>query len=218
VFTGTHERLAALLREFRGARVQDPAAAAPVQATAALSPPPVIIIDACAGRGTKTSQLAALHPQAQIVATDIDPARLEVLSRTFAGHPRVAVVKPGDLAPFIGRADLLLLDVPCTNTGVLARRLEAKYRFTRQALARLVERQRQIAADHLALLKPDGRVLYATCSLEPAENEQQAQWLTRWHPMMVEARGFTQPAGLPGEAPSRYHDGGFFALLRRTES
>jgi 16S rRNA (cytosine967-C5)-methyltransferase len=215
VCRASHEDLMAILASRPHARVQDPASAAPVEATAPITPPPLLVIDACAGRGTKTCQLAAVHPQARIIAADIDPARHAALERSFAGHDRVTVLPHGELRRFAGQCDLLLLDVPCSNTGVLARRIEAKYRYSRAGVARLIDLQRQIVADHLVLLGDRGRVLYSTCSLEPAENEQQAAWLERWHPLRVESSRLTLPAGAPGEDPGRYHDGGYFALLRR---
>src|SRR6185503_11286306 len=120
--------------------------------------------------GTKTRQLAQAHPAAEIIATDIDRERLRTLKETFADHDRVRVIDHDRLMGYAGRADLVVVDVPCSNTGVLARRVEAKYRFSRESLKGLVDIQRQIIADSLRLLEPkSGRLLYATCSIDPAE-------------------------------------------------
>jgi 16S rRNA (cytosine967-C5)-methyltransferase len=216
IFTGPREALDDLLAHHREARVQDPAAAAPIEATAALRPR--LIIDLCAGKGTKTARLARLHPEARIIATDIDPRRMAVLKETFADSETVQAVEPDALRPhFDGLADLLVLDVPCSNTGVLGRRLEAKYRFGDETLAALVDLQRQIVADSIPLLADDAAVLYATCSIEEEENASQAQWIARWHRMRLVKAALSLPCGLPGQGPGRYADGGFFALLERAE-
>jgi 16S rRNA (cytosine967-C5)-methyltransferase len=212
VFTGARDELEAVLARHPGARVQDPASAAAVDATAGLEPR--LIVDACAGKGTKTRQLAARHPSAQIIATDVDRSRLDVLRRTFAGDDRVRVVEPDGLLDAHGRVDLLVLDVPCSNTGVLARRVEAKYRYGPQWLGKLVQLQRQIIADHVALLDPErGRLLYVTCSIEPDENGRQVEWIAHWHRMTVVSAEPRLPRGAPGEEPASYQDGGYHALL-----
>ncbi|MDY7108459.1 MAG: transcription antitermination factor NusB [Planctomycetota bacterium] len=227
VYAGPRDALDDLLAEHVHARVQDPASAAAIGATADRRPR--LIIDLCAGQGTKTAQLAHHHPEARIIATETDARRLEVLERTFAQHERVEVVEPHALRPaFDGRADLLLLDVPCSNTAVLARRVEARYRFGAAGLGALVDLQRQIVADAIPLLAPasvdsggasggpsvgGGRVLYVTCSLEEEENEGQARWIARWHRMQIVQSERTLPAGGPGDDPASYTDGGFFALL-----
>jgi 16S rRNA (cytosine967-C5)-methyltransferase len=213
VFRGAREELTALLRRNPSARVQDPSSAAPVAATAALSP--TVIVEPCAGKGTKTRQLAELHPRARIVASDARAQKLQMLRRATASCGTVEVLEARRLAELAGRADLVVADVPCSNSGVLARRVEAKYRFGPQTLDALVDLQRQILADSLRLLADGGRLMYCTCSLEEEENERQVQWLTRWHPLTVERQERHWPASLPGDSPSTYRDGGYFALLRK---
>jgi 16S rRNA (cytosine967-C5)-methyltransferase len=216
VFHGGREQLLGVLRDHPAALVQDPTAAAPGLATAELEPPPRTIVDACAGKGTKTRQLSMLHPQARIIATDIDANRLNILREDFRGVERVQIVEHHRLREFDEQADLLLLDVPCTNTGVLARRVEAKYRFDPISLKKLVDLQRQIVADSIPLLAPRGRIVYSTCSIETAENQPQAEWIAKWHRMSLNTSCATLPAGLPGQSPRQYRDGGYFAVLVRT--
>lgn len=213
VFRGSRGELVRLLAAHPVARVQDPASAAPVAATTSLQPR--LIVDACAGQGTKTRQLAAVHPTARIIASDIHDARRSTLRETFAGSGNVEVIEPRQLAGFAGQADLLVLDVPCSNTGVLARRVEAKYRASAAAIGELVGLQRQIVADSIALLAPNGTLLYATCSIDAAENQQQSDWISRQHDLTIIETRLILPKGLPGEDPSQYHDGGYFVLLRR---
>lgn len=212
VLDAPRETLEALLREHPQARVQDPVSARPVASTAGLSPRR--ILDACAGRGTKTRQLRQLHPDAEIVAAEIDQDRLGVLRRVARGLKGVSAVAWGELGRVEEPFDLIVLDVPCSNTGVLPRRVEAKYRAADETIGRLVDMQRQIIADTLRLLAPGGHLLYATCSLEPAENEQQVQWMTRWHPLDLVDQARHEPHGQPGSPPTAYTDGGGHALLR----
>ncbi len=212
VYTGPRAELDGLLAAHPAARVQDPTSARPVESTRGLRP--LLIVDACAGKGTKTKQLAALHPQASVIAADLEPARSRVLHRAFAGDDRVAVVPYRELLASRPEADLLVLDVPCSNTGVLARRVEARHRFSSETLTRLRDLQRQIVADTLPLMAASGHLLYATCSVDPTENEEQIAWLTRWHPMEVVRTVATPPTGVPGDPASAFTDGGFHAVLR----
>ncbi|MFG0329659.1 MAG: transcription antitermination factor NusB [Phycisphaerales bacterium] len=213
VWTGTHDALAALLRAHVGARVQDPASADAIERTRELDLDGQIIVDACAGLGTKTEQLAAIHPDADIIASDPDPRRFEALRERFDGRAGVRVAEPDELIEWAGRAALVVLDVPCSNSGVLARRIEAKYRMDDAHLRSLVDLQRQIIADHLRLRAPDGRVLYSTCSLEPEENEEQARWIVKWHRLRIAAEGQRRPGGTPGESPTAYSDGSYHVVL-----
>jgi 16S rRNA (cytosine967-C5)-methyltransferase len=139
-----------------------------------------------------------------------------VLAGVFKDHPRVRVMpRPELAAALVGRADLILLDVPCSNTGVLPRRPEARYRLTDRTLERMADVQRQIGADAIPLLAARGRILYSTCSLEPEENDQMAAWFTRWHNLRAQARQAIEPTGLPGGPAAGYRDGSFAVLLGR---
>lgn len=214
VFTGTREDLVSIMRTRTDIWVQDPASSASLLLAKGTSPR--VIVDYCAGRGTKTRQLLAMFPKSRIIAGDVDPARFADLRAAFEGHPRATVVAPGEYTRLaLGQADLIVLDVPCSNTGVLPRRIETKFRANAKQLDRLASAQRQILSDALPLLSPRGKFLYCTCSLEPDENELQAQWLARWHRLKVERQETVLPAGLPGEDASRYHDGAYAALLGR---
>jgi len=207
LWQGEPSALRAFLAETEERRVQDPTAAAPVEQTAGVEP--ALIVDACAGRGTKTRQLAARHPAARILASDPDPQRARSLAEAFAGHERVEVVGPKQLRPFTGRADLLVLDVPCTNTGVLARRPEARYRYREKSLKSLIRRQQRIIEQHADLLRDDGLLLYSTCSIEPVENAMQV----RWAETALSRKTMVSRATLPGGSGRTYHDGGYFAIL-----
>ncbi len=199
---GSHADLVAFLREDPHRRVQDPAAAMPVSATADLRPG--VIVDFCAGKGTKARQAATLHADAQVLTHDVDAAAVATLQTDLAD---LSNVRPLDGNSPI--ADLLILDVPCTNTGALARRPEAKYRFSARSLESLVKLQRRIVQQALPLVRSGGQVLYCTCSLEPGENRGQVDWLIR----QTGASLVSEQLTLPRSAPD-YHDGSYFALLR----
>lgn len=197
--------------------VQDPSSAGAIRSIADMRPRR--IIDLCAGRGTKTRQLASAFPNAEIIATDVDVARFARLKSAFGGSDQVSVLP---LAEAKRRAmmssDLVLLDVPCSNTGVLPRRPEARYRFGPATLESLTAVQRQLIADSIPLLnrEPGSRpaILYATCSLEGAENEQQAAWVRHWHRFDASRERRVLPAGAPGGPAAAYHDGAYSVLLR----
>lgn len=214
LFTGSRDDLQQLLKDHPRLWVQDAGSSEAVRAAAHLRP--TLIIDLCAGQGTKTRQLASTFPNARIIASDTSKERFRTLQQIFAGSEQVQVIAPADLpSRFAKAADLILLDVPCSNTGVLARRIEAKYRWATNQLDRLVELQRTIIQTAMTLLSPQGRLLYSTCSLEPEENDQQAAWAVSRFGLVVEKTALSLPAGIPGDPPTRYRDGSFFALLNR---
>jgi 16S rRNA (cytosine967-C5)-methyltransferase len=220
VWNASHQELLAFLGANRRRRVQDPAAALAVQATADLAPKR--IVDYCAGRGTKTRQLAMLHPQAQVFAADPDARRLGDLRTATADLSNVHVLTPSqmyDLPP--GTADLLVLDVPCSNTAVLARRPEARYRFNPTTLRSLIGLQRHIFQSARALVGNGGHILYSTCSLEEQENGTQARWLcANLHGSMVREQ-LLMPASAPAQGDGTYplyHDGSYHALLLMHEA
>ncbi|MFG0305636.1 MAG: transcription antitermination factor NusB [Phycisphaerales bacterium JB040] len=220
VFVGEPGTLGALLERRRDLWVQDEASSEPVRAMAeSLDPAPGRIIDLCAGQGTKTRQLAEAFPGAEVLATDVDAGRLETLRRAFHGHGRVRVATHAEVmerGP--GWADAVLLDVPCSNTGVLARRLEARYRSVSGAggtgqLERMVGIQREILGGAVGLVRAGGALVYATCSLEREENEAQAAWAVSELGMRVVIESRAWPRGVPGDGPEEYRDGSYVAVL-----
>ena len=211
VFDGSHADLTALLATSAACRVQDPTSAKAVELLRGMSPKR--IIDLCAGRGTKTRQLAAMFPNAKIVASDVSQERIKVLGHVFDGNEQVKVAQPAELDKVAGAADIVLADVPCSNTGVLARRGEAKYRFDEARQRELIKMQTTILNRARTLLAPNGVIAYATCSVENEENEAQVRASTERHAMQLVKEVRTFPHGLPGGDAAAYHDGGYAAIL-----
>jgi 16S rRNA (cytosine967-C5)-methyltransferase len=134
-------------------------------------------IDLCAGAGGKTLALAAMmENRGQIFATDADKRRLAPIHARLerAGARNVQVRTPrGEtdvLADLAGRADLVLIDAPCTGTGVWRRNPDAKWRIRPGALAERVKAQIAVLDRAAPLVKPLGRIVYATCSVLEEEN------------------------------------------------
>jgi 16S rRNA (cytosine967-C5)-methyltransferase len=129
------------------------------------------ILDACAAPGGKTAILAERNPEAAILACDISPRRLSEMRRTLRDRDiefRQADVAKLELEP---EFDLVLCDAPCSGTGTLARNPEIRHRLTSEELHRQHEKQVAILVSVMRGVRPGGRLLYSTCSLEPEENE-----------------------------------------------
>ncbi len=132
------------------------------------------ILDTCAAPGGKTAVLLQNNPDAELLACDLHPGRLETMRKRLSAtmnldHVEFLVADAAKLAG-VGPFDRILCDVPCTGTGTLARNPEIRHRLKPEELDRQAERQREILSSALRLLAPEGRLLYSTCSLEPEEN------------------------------------------------
>jgi 16S rRNA (cytosine967-C5)-methyltransferase len=131
------------------------------------------ILDACAAPGGKTLILAERKPQVRIVACESSVPRLEHLKKRLAFLGERVECRLADATTLTDNAayDLVLADVPCSGTGTLGRNPEIRHRLRIEDFARQAERQRAILAATLRAVRPGGRVVYSTCSLEPEENE-----------------------------------------------
>lgn len=215
VFNGGRAQLLEVLGADPGIWVQDPASSATL-GQLELERTPGKIIDLCAGQGTKTRQLRAMFPGSEIIACEIDPARIKTLREQFREDDGVRVEHVSEMNHrYTGWADLILTDVPCTNTGVLARRVEARYRPIDAQVKRLVQTQRTIVSHAFEMLGDGGNLVYATCSVEVEENEGNAQWASDEHGLVLEHLQRIEAKGLPGDEPSAYRDASFAAVLRK---
>jgi 16S rRNA (cytosine967-C5)-methyltransferase len=150
--------------------------------------PDETVIDLCAGAGGKTLLLAAaMRNQGDLHAADNDQRRLErLVPRLDRAGARNIVIHDADTMPqllsaFEGRADRVLLDVPCSGSGIWRRNPEARWRYDPASLDEVLRRQRGLLGDGAKLVKPGGRLVYATCSILPAENDDQADWFLAHH-------------------------------------
>jgi 16S rRNA (cytosine967-C5)-methyltransferase len=132
------------------------------------------ILDACAAPGGKTLILAERNPQAHIVACESSPRRLAELRKRLAAYADRVECRLADAADLEEEAafDRALVDVPCSGTGTLGRNPEIRHHLQIEDLPRLAQRQRDLLRAALRAVRPAGRVIYSTCSLEPEENEQ----------------------------------------------
>ena len=197
--------------------IQDPSTAA---ACLLLAPRPgETVLDACAAPGGKTGYLAELMKnQGAIVACDRDQGRLgtlrDNLERLGVGIARLVrqdwtrdkfSPEIEAIAPF----DRILIDAPCSNTGVMRRRVDLRWRLIPTEFSRLREEQLRILRATIPLLKTGGVLVYSTCSIEPEENEDVVHTLLQEFP-------FLQLTGQVSSFPFREgFDGAFAANLVR---
>ena len=204
--------------------VQDPATSLAVDL---LAPQPgENILDACAAPGGKALDIAArLQGNGLVVALERHTDRLARLRENVAraGGGLIRVVQGDAAAPEPARQELLaagrgeyfdglLLDVPCSNTGVLRRRPDARWRFSPDRQKKLIETQFRLLHGASALVRPGGRLVYSTCSIEPEENEL---LIKRWLADRYEFRLVRQRLLLPAEEKT---DGAYACLIARADA
>jgi 16S rRNA (cytosine967-C5)-methyltransferase len=191
-----------------------------------------LAIDYCAGAGGKTLAIAArLANRGRVVATDIDDRKLEELRRRArrakVSNARALRVDDQELDALAAKADLVFVDAPCTGTGALRRNPESRWRLREDELAGFAARQLEIVTSAKRLLAPGGLLVYATCSVLAAENEDVVAAIREAHEDLVsvplgerfdvaraDALGH---GGALAVTPDRHGTDGFFAqVLRRT--
>ena len=186
--------------------------------------PGMKVVDWCAGAGGKTLALAgAMANRGQIVACDVSGSRLDGavrrLRRAGVNNVERHLVAPGDkwAKRRAGSFDRVLVDAPCTGTGTWRRNPDARHRLTETDLLELVPKQASILDTAQALVRPGGRLIYATCSVLPEENEVQvAAFLTRHPAFSLLPLAAEWPPGGDGMlvlTPARHGTDGFFAAV-----
>lgn len=150
------------------------------QVAALLAPEPGMrVVDACAGGGGKALHLAALmQNKGALIALDTVGWKLDALRlrarRAGAGNIETRTIESRKVIKRLyGTADRLLLDVPCSGLGVLRRNPDSKWKLSGESIASLRQTQQEILQQYSPILKPGGRMLYATCSILPSENGDQ---------------------------------------------
>jgi 16S rRNA (cytosine967-C5)-methyltransferase len=194
-----------------------------------------MVVDFCAGAGGKTLALgAAMRNTGRLYAFDVSGHRLESLKPRLARsglsnvHPaQIAHERDDRIKRLAGKIDRVLVDAPCSGLGTLRRNPDLKWRHSPKALEELQAKQSAILAGAARLLKPGGRLVYATCSLLPQENERVAEAFSAQHgaefepvdaAVVLEAARIGEPAALVAGPylrlwPHRHHTDGFFAAV-----
>ncbi|MFQ6041695.1 MAG: 16S rRNA (cytosine(967)-C(5))-methyltransferase RsmB [Candidatus Poribacteria bacterium] len=195
--------------------------------------PGEFIIDVCAAPGGKTTHIAQMmQNRGKIFAFDISETKLAFIKENCQ-RLKIEIVTPMkfDAAviyePFTNKADRVLADVPCSNLGVLRRHPEVRWRKTESQITALSELQYAILKSASNYLKPDGILVYSTCSVEPEENEQVVMRFLSEHPNFeIENvtpflpqlnKGLVSDTGYMQTYPHLHDMDGFFvARMRRT--
>ncbi len=204
--------------------VQDPSAGLAV--LAAEPPSGGRIADLCAAPGGKCTYLAERGAGGTVVvATDADPGRWAGLERVVRTHGALGLERREWKEVLAEREafDVVLVDAPCTNSGVLRRRADARWRITPASARRLTAIQLELLDRAAELLRPAGVLIYSTCSVLPIENEGVVERFLSHHPAFIpEAfppsfpEGFDHGRGLALSRPWRHElDGAFTARLKR---
>ncbi|MEZ7495493.1 methyltransferase domain-containing protein [Leeuwenhoekiella aequorea] len=143
--------------------------------------PGMRVIDACAGAGGKTLHLAAqMDNKGQLIALDIYANKLKELKRRArrAGAHNIetrTIDSTKVIKKLHNSADRLLIDAPCTGLGVLSRNPDAKWKLQPDFVAKIQETQQELLVDYSKMVKPGGKMVYATCSILPSENQEQVK-------------------------------------------
>lgn len=173
------------------------------------------VLDACSAPGGKAMHLLELH-DIELDALEIDPTRAERIHQSLDRLGYAAQVIVGDASELSTwhkgqQYDHILLDVPCSASGIVRRHPDIPYLRQEADIKNLQILQKKILTALWSTLKVGGKLLYVTCSVFPEEGEYQAQW---WQAQMPNAVRL----GAPGQLlPSDYHDGFFYALFEKTQ-
>jgi 16S rRNA (cytosine967-C5)-methyltransferase len=188
------------------------------------------VLDACAGVGGKTTDLAARARDGSVVAVDLSPVKLQLLQDHCRRLGLRCEVRQLDLteAGALGteRFDRVLLDAPCSGLGLLRRHPELKWRWEERSVERLARLQRELLANLVPAVRPGGLLIYSVCTTTDEEGPEQARWLTATFPQLQPDPPTDPPLSRlwAGEAaltlwPHRHDTDGFFiARFRRRNS
>ena len=191
------------------------------------------VIDVCAAPGGKAMHAAAkLAGTGRVIACDVSERKIDKIEENkerlrmdnVSVMMRDARVRDEELA---GQADVLLADVPCSGLGVIGKKQDIKYRVTKDSMKQIIELQKEIIANAAHYLKPSGTMMYSTCTMNPAENEEMVEWICDEYGMETVSMAPDMPKTLRAEADKGYiqlmpgihgTDGFFIAKLRKKQS
>jgi 16S rRNA (cytosine967-C5)-methyltransferase len=172
------------------------------------------VVDACAGAGGKSLHLAALMKnKGKVISMDLEEWKLEECKkrarRAGAFNIETRLIKEGTIETLKEKADVVLLDVPCSGIGVIKRNPDSKWKLSEEVINRTKELQQKIISDYSRMVRPGGKLIYSTCSILPSENTAQVNTFLSKH----------KDFGLQNEKsifPSMGSDGFYMALLIRS--
>ena len=179
--------------------------------------PGMRVIDTCAGAGGKSLHLAMImENKGQIIATDIYESKLRKLKiRTRrAGVFNITtkeIDSPKVMKKMKGTADRVLIDAPCSGIGVLRRNPDSKWKLEPEFVENIIKTQAEILENYSQLVKPGGKLVYATCSIFPSENEKQVHGFLKNHPEFEFEKEHKVSPVKSG------FDGFYMALMKRVE-
>ena len=185
------------------------------------------LLDACAAPGGKTGHLLECHPEAQVLALDVDPVRCERIQQNLDRLKVKAQIVAADAAKpadwWDGQSfDGILLDAPCTASGIGRRHPDVRWLRRESDVAQLAAIQTKLLKALWPLVKPGGRLLYCTCSVFKAEGESQIQTFVQHNTdaQILPSPGHLTPSSATSETSLRdnvmgEHDGFYYALLEK---
>lgn len=188
------------------------------------------VIDVCAAPGGKALHAAAkLAGTGQVIACDVTDYKTDKIEQNRARLrlPNVSVkVRDARICDeeLVGQADVLIADVPCSGLGVIGKKQDIKYRVTPESVQQVIRLQKEIIRNVIQYLKPEGTMMYSTCTMNPAENEEMVDWICQEFGMETVGMAQYMPGTLQEEAdkgclqllPGIHGTDGFFiAKLRK---
>lgn len=192
----------------------------------------ILAVDVCASPGGKSMHMAEkLSDAGKVIARDVSEYKVSLIRDNIErmGYHNIeaqvhdACEKDESL---IGRADVVLADLPCSGLGIMGKKRDIKYRITKEGITGLEELQRQILDTVWQYVKPGGVLVYSTCTINPGENERMMEWFLGSHPFETEDLSPFLPEALKREGkagmvqlfPGIHETDGFFlARLRRKD-
>jgi 16S rRNA (cytosine967-C5)-methyltransferase len=173
------------------------------------------VVDACAGAGGKSLHLAALmNNKGKILSLDVEEWKLEECKkrarRAGAFNIETKLITPQAIENLKEKADVVLMDVPCSGTGVIKRNPDAKWKLSIESIERTKELQQKILSEYSTMVKPGGKLVYSTCSILPSENESQVK------NFLSSNKNFSLQEQR-SVLPSMGFDGFYMALMKRSE-
>lgn len=195
--------------------IQDIAAA---NAVKLLAPQPGdTVLDLCAAPGTKTTQIAeAMGEEGRIIATDINGERLKMVDEnikrlSMTSIETVCYERIAEAATDAGMFNSILIDAPCSNTAVMAKRPEVRYRIKPAQIKTIARTQQQLLERAVEFLKPAGTILYSTCSILRQENSDIVEaFLEKQRDFYMTGQQLTLPSAGDNDC-----DGGYAAIVSR---